>query len=271
MSRHLDLTGRTLDAEPPAWREAVTLLVRYLGALWSLPCYDCWEEFPDKLHTYTLASIYGGLRAAAAMLGAGSVADFASDTAALIKQFVLDNCVVDGSLVKFEGSRVVDGSLICVSTPYGLFAPDDPVMQATIARIESDLRQEGGGVHRYKEDSYYGGGEWVLLTAYLGWYYVERGQVEQARALLNWVEECADPRGELPEQMPRHLNHPDMLPVWEKRWGPIATPLLWSHAAYLTLATALQGRTASLLSPVPHRLAVHCPIRLHIAPEMPLK
>lgn len=261
MSRHLALTGRTLDAAPPAWREAVTLLVQYLGALWSLPCYDCWEEFPDKVHTYTLASIYGGLQAAASMLGAtsagaGSVAESASETAAHIKQFVLDNCVVDGSLVKFKGSTLVDGSLICVSTPYGLFAPDDPIMRATIARIESDLRREGGGVHRYIEDTYYGGGEWVLLTAYLGWHYVAHDDAEKAQPLLSWVEACANPQGELPEQMPCHLNHPDMLPVWEERWGTIATPLLWSHAAYLTLAIALQGPTASSSSPIRYRLTV---------------
>ncbi|MEP6776254.1 MAG: glycoside hydrolase family 66 protein, partial [Chloroflexota bacterium] len=261
MSRHLELTGRTLEASPPTWRETVKLLVQYLGALWSLPCYDCWEEFPDKLHTYTLASIYGGLQAAAAMLastpaGAGSISKFASETAAHIKRFVLDYCVVDGSLVKFKGSTLVDGSLICVSTPYGLFAPDDPVMQATIARIESDLRRESGGVHRYIEDSYYGGGEWVLLTAYLGWHYAERGEAQQAQALLGWVEACANPQGELPEQMSRHLNHPDMLPVWETRWGLVATPLLWSHAAYLTLATSLHQKPTSSSPPAQHRLAV---------------
>jgi dextranase len=245
MSRHLDLTGRSLDAVPASWSEAVTLLVQYLSALWSLPCYDCWEEFPDKLHTYTMASIYGGLRAASSMLAstsARSAADLASGTAARIKQFVLDNCVLDGSLVKFKGSPLVDGSLICVSTPYGLFAPDDPVMQTTIARIESDLRRDGGGVHRYIEDSYYGGGEWLLLTAYLGWYYAECGETGRAQALLDWVEACAGAQDDLPEQVSHHLNQPDMLPVWEARWGRIATPLLWSHAAYVTLAANL-GRT----------------------------
>ena len=35
---------------------------------------------------------------------------------------------------------------------------------------------------------------------------------------------------------------PSMLPVWEERWGPVATPLLWSHAAYLILADELGER-----------------------------
>jgi len=51
----------------------------------------------------------------------------------------------------------------------------------SFAKIEADLRQ-GGGVHRYATDTYYGGGEWVLLTAWLGWYYTKIGANEKALA-----------------------------------------------------------------------------------------
>ena len=255
ISRHLSLTGRSLGDVPGTWREAVLLLVRYLGALWSMPCYDCWEEFGDKVHTSTLAALYGGLQAAAQMLGTAHEepahnpksgyplgsrspkldALAASEAASLIRRFVLDKCVSGGSLCKFIGSDAVDASLLHVATPYGLLSPQDPVMKRTVERIEADLRREGGGVHRYMEDSYYGGGEWVLLTAYLGWYYIDSGQAARAQALLTWVEGQAEAGGALPEQVACHLNQPEMLPVWEKRWGPIASPLLWSHASYLTL------------------------------------
>src|SRR6185436_18209419 len=43
--------------------DAAELVANYLAELWSLPCYDCWEEFPDQVHPYTLAAIYGGLQA----------------------------------------------------------------------------------------------------------------------------------------------------------------------------------------------------------------
>ncbi len=252
MSRHLALTGRSLANTPTGWRDAVVLLVRYLGALWTMPCYDCWEEFSDKIHTYTLAALYGGLEAADGMLS-GLVLDpmygssisayafAASDSAMLIKLFVLRNCVDQGTLCKFVGNNAVDGNLINVSTPYNLLGPHDPVMAATADRVEAELRREGDGVHRYGEDSYYGGGEWLLLTAYLGWHYVERGEKERARELLSWIERQAHGDGALPEQVACHLNYPDMLPVWEERWGKIATPLLWSHAAYITLFAHLQG------------------------------
>ena len=231
LAEHLALTGRPL---PPAWRPAVTLLTRYLAALWDRPCYDCWEEFGDQVHTATLAALYGGLQAAARLLADPAPAA----TAAAIRRYVLDQCVVDGRLVKFAGNPAVDGSLVHVSTPYRLLEPDDPRMVATMARVEQELCG-GGGVHRYAADTYYGGGAWILLTAYRGWYRLERGDRSGARALRAWIEEHADAAGHLPEQVPVALNDPAMLPVWEARWGPVATPLLWSHAAYLTLDTML--------------------------------
>ena len=51
-----------------------------------------------------------------------------------------------------------------------------------------------------------------------------------------------DAEGNLPEQVPTRAYAPAMLPVWERRWGPVATPLLWSHAMYLILANELGDR-----------------------------
>jgi GH15 family glucan-1,4-alpha-glucosidase len=246
IAEHVSISG---DPLPEGWRGAVDLLARYLGALWQSPCYDCWEEFGDKIHTSTLAALYGGLNAASILLGDDSHAA----TAAVIKQFVLNHCARNGSFCKFVGTDAVDSSLVHVSTPYRLLAPDDPIVRATIERIERELRRDGGGAHRYADDSYYGGGEWVLLTAYLGWYFAEQDQVTRAQSLLDWVEGRADVEYMLPEQVAEHLNHPDMLPVWEERWGPSACPLLWSHAAYLTLCEQLRKAASVSIHTLPHR------------------
>ena len=42
---------------------------RYLEATDLDPCYDCWEENGQAVHTSTLACVYGGLSAAADLLG----------------------------------------------------------------------------------------------------------------------------------------------------------------------------------------------------------
>jgi GH15 family glucan-1,4-alpha-glucosidase len=111
-------------------------------------------------------------------------------------------------------------------------------MRKTVACIEQTLAQ-GGGVHRYIDDTYYGGGEWVLLAGWLGWYYAETEQLDRACSLLEWMELQAGKGGSLPEQTPTYLNDPPSYEPWRKRWGAIASPLLWSHAMYILLRYAL--------------------------------
>jgi hypothetical protein len=43
----------------------------------------------------------------------------------------------------------------------------------------------------------------------------------------------------MPEQVDGCLFAPDARLEWLDRWGPVATPLLWSHAMFLTLALEL--------------------------------
>ena len=250
LAQHVSITGdAALLAEVT---ESIRITVRYLSSLWMLPNYDSWEEHPQYLHLYTLAAIYAGLEAGDSMAPAVPRPGYGAAVAGQVRRFVLERSVQDGHLVKSirpggasaaanpEWAAAVDANLIGVTTPYRLLAPDEPLMQATVARIETDLHCPGGGVHRYLADTYYGGGEWVLLAAWLGWHYAEVGQWEQAQELLHWVEAQADGDGYLPEQVSVHLLAPDRYAEWEARWGPVAKPLLWSHAMYLILQRALE-------------------------------
>ncbi len=141
-------------------------------------------------------------------------------------------------MLNIIGTEMVDASLLGLALPYGLVALDDPRMKATVARIESDL-YHAGGVQRYAKDTYFGGGEWVLLAAWLGWYDALTGRRQQAQEIRAWIESVADANGELPEQVPQVLNDPASYQPWVDRWGRIAQPLLWSHAMYLLLVDAL--------------------------------
>jgi GH15 family glucan-1,4-alpha-glucosidase len=142
--------------------------------------------------------------------------------------------------MKFIGNDAVDSSLLWVAVPYQLVTISDPRFQATVAKIERDLLRPGGGIYRYMADTYYGGGEWLLLTAWLAWTYVELGRVEEAQRLLGWIEVQALPNGELPEQVSEHLLDASYYPYWEQKWGTPACPLLWSHAMYLILEARLK-------------------------------
>jgi len=264
LSEHVRMSGdRALASE---LADTVQVVVNYLTSLWRLPNYDCWEEFAQYLHPYTLSAIYGGLMAAAKL--DSTVAAGAEETAVAIRQFVLKHGCVNGRLAKSfttqrspqimldkqahvyhenggtrpEVANGVDASLIGATTPYGMFAADDPVMQATVAEVAAQLYRPGGGVYRYAADTYYGGGEWVNLSAWLGWHYAQNGDKAKGQTLLKWVEAQADEAGNLPEQISTHLLAPDRFNEWEQRWGTVANPLLWSHAMYLILFHTLNDR-----------------------------
>jgi GH15 family glucan-1,4-alpha-glucosidase len=225
---HQRLSGEGLSDD---MLTAAGLVAEYLEALWPSPCFDCWEEFPEKVHPYTLAAIFGGLQAHSDLSGADHRA-----TMSAIRSALLEKWTFGGHFVKFAGEPGVDASLLGIAIPYRVFDLYDPLVQATVAEIEATLAQ-GGGIHRYAADTYYGGGAWVLLTAWLGWYYTEIGDdaaLIKARQALEWIERQDQPEG-FPEQVPDHLNDPTYYPVWVKRWGKIARPLLWSHANYIIL------------------------------------
>ena len=225
LAQHQNMTGGSL---PEEWHHAAHLTADYLEGLWRYPCYDCWEEFRNEIHLHTLASIYGGLQAYGELTG-----DRREETTRAILAYIQDNGQENGHWQKFIGSTRVDASLLALSTPYRLVEPDHPIMRNTVEKIVADLCH--GGVKRYADDTYYGGGEWVLLAAWLGWYWEEAGEKEKAWQLRHWIEAQADEHGWLPEQVPIGLNDESMYAPWVQRWGPIANPLLWSHAKYLIL------------------------------------
>jgi len=220
--------------------DAAQLVADYLTELWPLPCYDCWEEYPNHVHPHTLAAVYGGLQAHAELTGANhrTVTD-------AIRNQLLAGTEPFRHFVKFPDSPAVDASLLGLAVPYGVIPPDDPVMFETVAQIESTIIRDGG-VHRYAEDSYFGGGAWILLTAWLGWYYIELaakrpdlapGHRQKIHACQSWIEAHVVSNLDLPEQVAENLNVPSYYPTWVERWGDIASPLLWSHAKYIILCS----------------------------------
>jgi GH15 family glucan-1,4-alpha-glucosidase len=231
MGRHVELTQ---TPPPESWTQSISLVAAYLSALWRTPCFDCWEEFPDEIHPHTLAAIHAGLTASQALIDQDHRVTLRD-----ITDFLLREAVVDGHFVKFCGTENVDASLLGLAIPYRVFALDDSRIQNAIELIEDRL-WKGGGVHRYGTDTYYGGGEWVLLAAWLAWYYALRGDRPVALELKEWIEAQANDSGYLPEQVPETLNDPTMYQPWVDRWGEIAQPLLWSHAKYLILLESLK-------------------------------
>jgi GH15 family glucan-1,4-alpha-glucosidase len=234
----LDTHCRRHSAAAEALLPAVELCIDYLAAFWSEPCYDWWEEHADGVHPSTLCAIAAGLRAAVTLGVRLDVADRATRAADDIVELVDGKGVLDGHLVKtIDRGDAVDASLIACSVPFGIVEPGSPVAEATYRAIVDQLAPDG--VHRYRADTFFGGGRWVVLAGFVGWYEAATGRAEDARRRLSWMRDQADADGNLPEQVTDHSWDPSFIPVWEERWGPVAQPLLWSHAMYITLADAL--------------------------------
>ncbi len=218
---------------------AAELTGRYLSALWRTPCADAWEEAPDRVHASTQGAILAGLRALPSITG-GMVPDTVAKAVAGLEARLLSG---SGAWTKWVGRDAVDGCLLWLMAPYGLVSVNHPRARATLVRIERELVTPDAGVHRYLDDTYYGGGEWPLLAAALGRTYLRRqapGDRDRAIRSCAWIEAQATPEGELPEQVATHALHPARIDEWVGAWGASARPLLWSHAAYLSLRVEIE-------------------------------
>lgn len=218
------------------WNElkpTVRMVSEYLQLLWQYPNFDCWEEHGDKLHPSTMAAIYGGLQSSLIWLEENHKESIIQ-TLHEIKQFLLDKCLFENRFTKSVGQSDIDASLIWLHVPFQVFDGKNSLLDETVRIIERQLLWNGG-LHRYPQDVYYGGGQWILLSAWLGWHYVEMGERKKAKMMLEWVRAQFNEQGFLPEQVQHHLLAPEHLDSWKQRWGPPACPLLWSHAMHLIL------------------------------------
>ena len=221
------------------WGTAIAVSVDYLLSSWRRPCFDWWEENPDQVHVSTLACISAGLRAATTSGVLNEARRAAAESADReIHLLIREHGVVDGHLVKCLGSTEVDGSLLAALAPLGVIPASSPVGQATIRAVEATLNVDGG-VHRYRADTFYGGGQWPLLSCMLGLAYTGVGDRPAALRQLGWAASTVGADGSMPEQVADHLLDPSTRDQWIKRWGTAAQPLLWSHAMYIRLAVEL--------------------------------
>jgi GH15 family glucan-1,4-alpha-glucosidase len=221
LAAHAARHGRSLEP----YRSAIESTVDYLVAFADRPCYDWWEEHAEHRHVATLGAVVAGLRAVHA----------AKPRVTDLEALIAAEGVADGHLTKWLGNKAVDGSLLACLTPFEVIEPRSPVAEETYQRVRADLLR--GGVYRYLGDTFYGGGEWLILTAWLGWHEARTGRRAEALRRLEWIAAQATPEGYLPEQVSGTAQHPDRIEEWTERWGPVATPLLWSHAMFVTLAT----------------------------------
>ncbi|SDC20029.1 Glucoamylase (glucan-1,4-alpha-glucosidase), GH15 family [Paenibacillus sp. UNCCL117] len=215
-----------------------------------LPSYDLWEE-RYGVHLFTVASVYGGLMAAAAF------AEYFEDKlralrfredALRIKQAAEKHLYSEeaGRFIRslywnaeretYEPDLTLDASMYAVFD-FGLVQADDPGVAATMKAIREKLwvQTEVGGLARYSNDYYHQvtkdiervpGNPWFICTLWYAEYVIavakDAAGLKEAEELLRWTMAHALPSGALAEQVHPFTGEP--LSV---------SPLTWSHASFV--------------------------------------
>lgn len=231
---------------------AADFLVRYRDSETKLPkpSHDLWEE-RYGVHLFTVASVIGGLQAAANFchaLGEMEKQKLYSEVAEEVQEAMLKHMwsEKDNRFCRMA-TRTADGyrlDMTIDAAMYAIFAftslpPYDPKVKATMKAIRDRLwvKTDVGGVARYENDYYHQvtkdnldkvpGNPWFICTMWLAQYDIALAkspeQLHDALKVLEWVADHALPSGVLAEQVHPYTNEP--LSV---------SPLTWSHATFVT-------------------------------------
>lgn len=229
-----------------------------------LPSYDLWEEHRG-IFTYTVATTVAGLNAAAKMsqmLGHHTHSEKYHNAADEMKQAMLFHLYDEqaGRFVKkikrkngktTERDLTPDASLAMV-WKLGVLPPDDPRVVSTVKQLRELLwvKTDVGGMARYTTDFYQcvehpsaevPGNPWIITTLWDAQWRIATaktaGDLNEAKAHLDWVARSATKTGILPEQL-----HP-------RTGTPLSvSPLTWSHATFVETVLMFLAREKQLES-----------------------
>lgn len=222
------------------------------------PTYDLWEE-RQGVFTFTCASIYGGLSAAAHFAELLNEEDrreryLAAMTelrkAMVSRLFMPELGRFARGLVLTEKDELVldatvDASLFGTFF-FGAFEANDPMVEGTMRAVREKLwvQTEIGGVARYERDRYHRvsddaerlpGNPWFICTLWLAEHAIARAttvaELQSAMDLLRWVRSKARPSLVVAEQIHPYTGQP--LSV---------APLTWSHAQIISVVRGYLDR-----------------------------
>ncbi len=232
----------------PLVEKTADFLVRYREPKTKLPLpsYDLWER-KRGAHTYTCASVYAALKAAAELshiLGKDSHEERYLAAAEEVRNAILEhlwdeksgtfvNCaLLDGETM--EKDRTIDISSVYGVFTFGVLEPHDERLARAFDGSIRVLSQGivSGGIARFEIDDYYQidkstpGNPWVITTLWYAEYLIANAKtehdLERVRDVFAWTVRHVQLSGALSEQLHPHTG---------EQVG--ATPLTWSHAAYV--------------------------------------
>jgi len=232
--------------------KAADFMVRFRHAETRLPA-PSWNLWEDRrgIHTFTCATVVGGLRAAAKfarLFGEYGRAETYETAAAEIVSAMRERLYSreHNRFLRslhfhadeyYEADATVDASLFAVFY-FGAFDAKDEAVTNTMRAIEEKLRTptDVGGIARFENDPYMRvsdnmpGNTWFICTLWLADYYIARAEtkfdLQKALTILDWTTRHALPSGVLAEQVNPATGEPVSV-----------SPLTWSHSTFVATVT----------------------------------
>ncbi|HEY0080920.1 MAG TPA: glycoside hydrolase family 15 protein [Pyrinomonadaceae bacterium] len=245
-------------------KRAADFLARFRDARTGLPL-PSWNLWEDRfaVHTFTCASVFGGLEAAArfaALFGETEMAAYYRSAASEVREGMrahlyreelgrFARSILPKETGEFEIDTTLDASLFGLFY-FGVFEADDPFVVKTMRAVEERLwmKTKVGGLARYEGDGYMRvtddvesmpGNPWFICTLWLADYYIAAAktpaELERALELLGWATSRALPSGVLAEQVDPLTGAP--LSV---------SPLTWSHSSFVATVMSYLRKLESL-------------------------
>jgi oligosaccharide amylase len=232
--------------------KAADFMVKFRHAATGLPA-PSWNLWEDRrgIHTFTCATVVGGLRAAAnfaRLFGEIERAESYETAAAEIVRAVREH-LYSRELGRFlrglqfhgdehyEPDATVDASLFAAFY-FAAFDAKDELVKNTMRAVEEKLwiKSDIGGVARFENDGYMrvsndsAGNAWFICTLWMAEYYIARAEtwedLQKALEILNWTARRALPSGVLAEQVHPATGEPVSV-----------APLTWSHSTFVATVT----------------------------------
>jgi GH15 family glucan-1,4-alpha-glucosidase len=223
------------------------------------PSWNLWED-RRGIHTFTVATVIGGLRAAANFAGLFGETERAESYNKTADEFVagmrehlyseqlgrfLRSLQFHGD-EHFEPDTSVDASLFGAFY-FGAFSPDNEMIVKTMRAIEEKLwiETDFGGVARFENDGYMRvsetatGNPWFICTLWLADYRIavaeSKKDLRGALEILEWTAKNALPSGVLAEQLNPLTGEPVSV-----------SPLTWSHSTFVATVKNYLKKLAQL-------------------------
>jgi glucoamylase len=249
----------------PLIKRAADFMVQFRDEETKLPS-PSWNLWEDRrgIHTFTCATVVGGLRAAAnftTLFGETELTEKYQRAAqevcagmrALLYRPELERFArsIMPHAGGYEVDDTIDASLFGIFY-FGAFAPDDSLVRNTMRAVEERLwaKTEVGGVARYEGDGYMRvaddlekvpGNPWFICTLWLADYRIASArtleELESAVEILEWVVKRALPSGVLAEQVDPLTGAPVSV-----------SPLTWSHSTVVATVVAYLRKLEAMLS-----------------------